>query len=394
MADAGIATSALGTAGLEDSPTKLSPRYTVPQRLKFAAIAFVVQKLLLAPVFAIHRLHDFLVPSRAPRPTLIKTYPARRGLHVRIFFPPGHAKNDTTNRLPTLLTIHGGGFVVGTPRDNDEWNATFASRHNFLVVALNYGKAPGSPFPAPIYDLETLIGCVLADESLPIDPSKVALAGWSAGGNLALAVSQLEAVRSRVRAVIPLYPVVDFVTGSETKLLTRRYKPGLGGFRARESDYLMSMAGVFNWAYVDAGVRCDHALLSPYYADRESFPPAVFVIGAEMDMLGQEAWRFACKLAGRKVPEVDEAMGREEVGAVGELVLEGDERFAFEERDEEGGRFYRWLLVPDTIHGFDQEQISRMVRDKVTMEDAMLKRDKVVGLIGEWLLSGPLRDGK
>ncbi|KAK5652217.1 hypothetical protein OQA88_10714, partial [Cercophora sp. LCS_1] len=282
------------------------------------------------------------------------------------------------------LTIHGGGFVLGHPRDNDIWNSTFAARHSFLVIALNYTKAPSSPFPQPIYDLEALIASVLSDPELPVDASRVALAGFSAGGNLALAVSQLETIRSSIRAVIPLYPVVDFVPESKIKVTTRRWKPELGGFRAREADYLMSMAGTFNWAYVKPGQRCDHPLLSPYYAEREMFPRGVFMIGCELDMLGQEAWRMACKLAGREVPAVEQAMGREEV--CDGLLVEGDERFGFEERVE--GGWYKWLLVPDVIHGFDQ-QIGSFVRDEGCMKDARGKAEKVIEIIGEWLIEGP-----
>jgi len=277
---------------------------------------------------------------------------------------------------------------VGCPRDNDQWNATFANRHEFLVVALNYGKAPGSPFPQPIYDLEALIANVLSDPALPIDHSRVALLGWSAGGNLSLAVSQLESVRTRIRAVVPLYPIVDYVAPAETKIATRRYKPTLGGFRARQNDYLVGMSDVFNWAYVASGQRCNHPLLSPFHAEREALPKNVFVIGCEMDMLGQEAWRLACKLAGRKAPALEDPIGKEEVVGKGELILEGDERFSFEERVN--GGIYRWLLVPDTIHGFDQPGIESFVRDKELMEDAKIKTDKVITLIGEWLLSGPL----
>jgi hypothetical protein len=178
---------------------------------------------------------------------------------------------------------------------------------------------------------------------------------------------------------------VDFVAPAESKAHTRRFKPGYTGFRARENDYLLAMSDLFSWAYVTPGQRCDHALLSPYYASRDAFPRNIFLIGCEMDMLGQEAWRMACKLAGRKVPKVDEPMGREEPTGKGELILEGDERFAFEDRVD--GGIYRWLLVPDMIHGFDQK--IDVMADAELLEDARIKTEKVISLIGEWLHSGP-----
>ncbi|KAK0620613.1 Alpha/Beta hydrolase protein [Immersiella caudata] len=365
MPDVGSRSSALGTAGSDDAAV-FSPNYTILQRLKFACIIFVIQKLIFAPIHIFGLLHDLFHPRRENRPTLTKSYP-------------------TNNSLP----IHGGGFALGTPRDNDTWNSTFASHHNTLVIALNYTKSPSAPFPHPIYDLESLISSILSDTSLPIDPSRVALAGFSAGGNLALAVSQLESVRTRICAVIPLYPVVDFVAPAETKAKTRRFKPELGGFRAKEKDLLVPVTNTFSWAYVRSGQRIDHTLLSPYYAEREAFPRGVFLIGCEMDILGQEAWRMACKLAGRKIPAVEEAMGRREPAGVGELILEGDERFSFEERV--GGGWYRWLLVPDTIHGFDQKM--QGVKDRELVEDARMKTEKVISVIGEWLFSGPFSAG-
>ncbi|KAK0719350.1 Alpha/Beta hydrolase protein [Lasiosphaeris hirsuta] len=365
-----------------DSARLTTPQWAIAQHLKFGAMAFAIQRLLLGPFLLFQRLQDFFTPSRSSHPDIIKTYPARKSLSVRIFFPKSRPK-DSAAPLPVLLTVHGGGFVLGHPRDNDDWNAAFASRHDFLVVALNYAKAPGAPFPAPIYDLEALIQAVLADTTLPIDAARVALAGWSAGGNLALAVSQLEGVRRAVRAVVPVYPVVDFAPRDETKTATRRYKPSLGGFRASEVDYLTRLSGLFTWAYLPAGQDYRHPLLSPYYAERDALPRHVFLVGAELDMLGQEAWRMACKLAGKKVPDVTEAMGCDEVRVgKGELILDQDERFAFEETVE-GGQ-YRWLLVPDTIHGFDQ-RIEAMVRDPALMEDAGLKTEKLIDLIGEWL---------
>ncbi|KAK0642051.1 Alpha/Beta hydrolase protein [Cercophora newfieldiana] len=366
MADVGFRSSVLDTAGSDDS-TVLSPNYSIPQRLKCAVMVFVIQKILLTPLHLYDRLHDFLLRKNESRPSLTKSYKARPSLPVRIFLPRGHGALKSNERLPTLLTIHGGGFVVGYPRDNDAWNSAFANHHNFLVIALNYAKAPTSPFPGPIYDLEAIIGAVLSDSSLPIDPSRVALAGWSAGGNLALAVSQLESVRTRIRAVVPIYPVVDFVAPAEIKARTRRFKPSVGGFRARESDHLLALTDMFSWAYVNPGLRCDHALLSPYYASRESFPRSVFLIGCEMDILGQEAWRMACKLAGREVPAVEEPMGREEPAGKGELILHGDERFAFEERLD-------------------------LLMDPELMEDARIKTEKVISLVGEWLYAGPFKE--
>jgi hypothetical protein len=111
------------------------------------------------------------------------------------------------------------------------------------------------------------------------------------------------------------------------------------------------------------------------------------MLGAELDILAQEAWRAACRWGGRRVPEVAEIPGKEEFLGEGELVLD-DEQFAWE--DKASG--VRWLLVPDTVHAFDQSFIGLIVRDKVLVEDATIKTDKTMRIIGEWLLEGPFKD--
>ncbi len=306
--------------------------------------------------------------------------------NYRIFFPESYSR-ESGEKLPVLFTVHGGGFVIGRPHDNDAWNRSFASKHNMLVIGLNYAKAPANPFPGPIYDLEALLGSAIADTSLPIDAERVAMAGWSAGGNLVLAAAQLESVKARVKAVVPFYPVVDFVPSTETKTHLRRYKPELGGFRGKEKDYLLVLAPTFNWSYLPPGQSAKDPLLSPFYAPPESLPDNIFLVGCELDLLSHEAWRMAAQLAGRKVPMLDQPVGREEAGADGELVLD-DERFHFEEVSE--GKRYRWLLVPDSVHGFDQK-IEALARDPTMLKDKYAKTDKVIDLVGKWLLDGPLK---
>jgi hypothetical protein len=92
--------------------------------------------------------------------------------------------------------------------------------------------------------------------------------------------------------------------------------------------------------------------LSTLFAPRESLPKSIFMLGVELDILGQEAWRAACRWGGRWVPEVAEVPGKEEVVGKGELVLD-DERFAWE--DKASG--VRWLLVPDTARCMDLTRV-------------------------------------
>ena len=289
--------------------------------------------------------------------------------------------------MPTLFTIHGGGFTVGDPENDDKWNRTFADTHSVLVIALNYSKAPSHPFPAAIHDLETLISAILADPSIPIDKHHCAIAGFSAGGNLALAVTQLEGVKNSFKlygstgfkAVIPVYPGLDRTLTRDYKATLRQYKLDLSPNRNSPTDFLLSMGRMFDWAYIPVGHNLRDRLLSPIFAARESLPPWVFMIACELDMSSHEAWRMASRLAGRAEPLMEEKVGREESGKLGELEFV-DERFAWEVR-EQG---VRWLLLPDVVHGFDRIPPS-MLGDETTVHDAETKSIKVIKEIGEWL---------
>ncbi|KAJ4350787.1 hypothetical protein N0V85_009675, partial [Neurospora sp. IMI 360204] len=281
-------TTAVDTAGPTGSEeVHVAPSLPLTQKLKYGALAYGITKLVMTPVNFINSIKTDYLGYSPNKPDIIKALPSRPQLPVRVFLPKSHSPSNpepSHEKLPTLLTIHGGGFVIGSPYENDGWNRRFVQLAEeagtpFCVIALDYRKAPSYPFPTAIYDLEAVILDLLGDyrgsesdpstaavekhDDLPIDTHRVAIAGWSAGGNLAMAVSQLPDIRPWIKALVPMYPVLDFVTPSVVKAKSRRYKPILGGFRGRDTDYLMSMAGIFDWSYVSPGQKMADPLLSP-----------------------------------------------------------------------------------------------------------------------------------
>lgn len=374
-----------GAGGLDKQPCARKPLLT---RVLYALAVNAMQLLVVGPAMTVRHWRQ----GRSPPdeyPTIIKTYASRPRLPVRVFFPKAYdrAQPPSSPGLPLLLSIHGGGFVVGDPSDIDAWNHVFANQHNAVVVALNYAKAPGSPFPGPLSDLEAQIDAVFKDDELMphVDKARVGLVGFSAGGNLTLTISQFPSVRDRITAgIVPIYPVADFSITPEQKAATRRYKPALHGARGKTQDPLLKLADAFDWAYIPVGHDLRDPLLSPVFVDRAALPRRVWVIGCELDMLGHEAWRLACRLTGRQVPALDQPIGQEapeESGKLGALITTGDQRFAWEEKSRDGE--VKWLCVADAGHGFDMP--GALGADEKTSEDGRLKRDEIIRQAGEWL---------
>ena len=218
-------------------------------------------------------------------PTYSKTYKVRPMLKNRVFIPASYKPGT---RIPLFIDIHGGGFVLCDPRIDDEFCHQLANKYNCCVVAINYRKAPLYPFPTLIHDAEAIAKAVIADPDLPVNHSSIALGGFSAGGNIALAIGQLEGIREKVKALVPIYPVVDF---------SGRYKGEARPNKWGKADGLVNMAPLFNWAYIPEGENRANPLVSPIFATRKELPQKIFFIGAEYDYLCHEAKEMAKRLA-------------------------------------------------------------------------------------------------
>lgn len=216
---------------------------------------------------------------------------------------------------------------------DDEFNRTFADTYDFIVVSVNYHKAPGTAFPTPVHDVGAIVESILADSSLPIDTGNISIAGFSAGGNLSLAVAQLPGIKDNVRSIIPVYPVVDF---------TGQHK---GAFRTTpdgKPDLLKDLGPLFNWAYIPPDTDLSNTLLSPICADRMQLPQRIFFIGAEYDYLCHEAEVMAKKFAGLEASDT------------------GPEW-------EQNG--IKWQMVPDVTHGWTHLSLKNPEAEKKRKKD-------------------------
>lgn len=328
---------------LETLPPLLVPSLGISTRLIYYVRLWAF-RLFVSGALALNRRLRPLSPSSLP--TFTKTYPVRPTLTNRVFIPKTYKAGDAL--LPLYLDVHGGGFALCDPQVDDAFCADWKERLGCVVVSIDYSKSPSYSFPTPVYDVAAIAAAVIEDESLPIDKSRLAIGGFSAGGNLSLAALQLPELKGKVKAVVPWYPVLDWTINGKDKMKCRPYREG-------ETDLLASSGKLFDYGYInDAQDRRD-PLLSVGYAKKEDLPPAMFMVAAQYDMLSGEARDMVAKLAG-----VEKAQR---------------ESNAWEEGN------YRWRLVEGVIHGFTHAMGKSGPAEEVRKE----KSEVVFAEVAAWL---------
>lgn len=108
------------------------------------------------------------------------------GVAVRVYRPAAGEP------LPLVLLVHGGGFVIGSVDTHDGLARRIARDADAVVVSVDYRLAPEHPFPAAVDDCWAALRWAVAHaDELGADPARVAVAGDSAGGNLAAVLTHL-----------------------------------------------------------------------------------------------------------------------------------------------------------------------------------------------------------
>ncbi|MFD1547517.1 alpha/beta hydrolase [Nonomuraea guangzhouensis] len=220
------------------------------------------------------------------------TVPAEVGdVRVRIVKPAG-----TTAALPTVLYVHGGGWVLGNAGTHDRLVRELAVGANAAVVFVEYDRSPEARYPVAIeqaYATAQWITRHGADEGL--DASRLAVAGDSVGGNMTAALAILAKRRGDVTFAHQslYYPVTD--AGQDT-----------GSYREfAHGPYLTAKAMAWFWdAYTTDPAQRAEITASPLRAgleDLAGLPPA-FVIVDENDVLRDEGEAYARKLTAAGVP--------------------------------------------------------------------------------------------
>jgi acetyl esterase len=208
---------------------------------------------------------------------------------VRVYTPPG------SGPFPGVVYFHGGGWVVCDLDTHDVVCRAIARRAGAVVAAVDYRLAPEYPFPAAVED------CYAATEwaatnaaALGISASRLAVAGDSAGGNLAAVVSRKcrDAGGPRLALQVLVYPVANL-----DSFATSSYEEFADGYYLTRSEMEW-----FRRCYLARPEDAKNPDASPLLAaDLRGLPPAL-VITAECDPLRDEGEAFARRLSEAGVP--------------------------------------------------------------------------------------------
>ncbi len=126
------------------------------------------------------------------------------GAGVRLYRPA-----NINGNTPALLWIHGGGYVIGSPEQDDALCRRYVEKLGITVAAVRYRLAPEHPYPAGLEDCYRALTWLAG---LPgVDAHRIAIGGASAGGGLAAALAFLARDRAEVTPVLQLlsYPMLD-----------------------------------------------------------------------------------------------------------------------------------------------------------------------------------------
>jgi acetyl esterase len=203
-----------------------------------------------------------------------------------------------TTALPVLVFFHGGGWVIGDLDTHDVLCRQLTAEARICVVSVDYRLAPEHKFPAAVDDAWAATRWIVAHAAeLGVDGGRLAVAGDSAGGNLAAVVALLARDQGGPAIALQalLYPVTD--VGTET-----------GSYRDFHEGFLLTRESMrwFFAQYLRTGADAADWRVSPLRARSLAGLPPALIVTAGFDPLRDEgeAYAVALRNAGVRVDAV------------------------------------------------------------------------------------------
>jgi acetyl esterase/lipase len=207
-------------------------------------------------------------------------------LEYRLYRP------KSTGPHPVVVYFHGGGWVIGSHVSDEPMIRDLVSQSNAVFVSVNYRHAPEARFPAAADDAFAAVKWV-NDHAAELGgiPGQLAVAGWSAGGNVAAVAAQMARDNGgpALKGQLLLTPVTDG---------TKEY----ASFSDNAEGYMLTRS-LMNWfwdQYADTTQRSDPKA-SPLKASSLAGLPPATIVTAQFDPLRDEGDAYAAALAGAGV---------------------------------------------------------------------------------------------
>ena len=202
-------------------------------------------------------------------------------MRARFYWPSGAGA-----AVPAVLYFHGGGHVIGSLDSHDGTARNLCQGAGALVVSLDYRMGPERRFPAAVEDSWAALAWLHANAAgLGADPARLAVAGDSAGANLAAVVALMarDAGGPALRLQLLVYPVADYALNGESY---QRYATGYGPLTREAMVW-------FQRHYLNSSADADDWRASPLKAKSHAGAAPAFVVIAECDVLRDDGKRYA-----------------------------------------------------------------------------------------------------
>jgi acetyl esterase/lipase len=285
-------------------------------------------RMLMRIGLFLHRL----APPRPIGPSFVRTIPStvscRAGKIPLVFYTAEdyEQRRRGGHKFPVVVNFHGGGFTLGDATDDARWASEVVHEVDAVVVSVDYRLAPKHPFPTAVEDgVDAILFLAEHAEELGLDGQRIAVSGFSAGGNLSFAVPMrlqeelrrrqsageggcgAESLRKRKKdgdkpllsrrpdcrivAIVSWYPITDYtISTSERRATCTRPDKVMPRF----------FVDLFDAAYLYPP-DCDtlNPFLSPGVASDEvlkGLPEDIILFTCEWDSLRAEAETFGRRL--------------------------------------------------------------------------------------------------